>query len=337
MYSIGLVGCGNQSERHATVVGNSENAEFVGCADVDEGRARAFADEHDIPTACGSLAELVEATSPDALIVAAVPTAHPDLVESAIERGIEAILCEKPMVVPGEAERARELHALAEETDTLLVEGLMYRHHPQIQRALDLVAEGAIGEVRYVHGQFTDYYSADADNWRNDADLGGGSMGAKGCYMLDACNVFADAEPAEAVCRETRDEEFDVEIGQTGTVVYENGVTAQFETNHRSVWREEIKVCGTEGTLVVPHAIVTETQSREIELQIGGAYEHEPREDETISFEPANSYALQFENFLARLRGDGEPVVSLEDSVANYELADALLRSTETDRVEPVE
>lgn len=337
MLSIGLVGCGTQSDRHADVVAATDGAAFVGCADLDEERARAFADDHDLPAAYGSLDELVDEESLDALVIAAVPTAHPDLVESAIDRGVEAILCEKPMVVPGEGERARELQALAAETDTLLVEGLMYRHHPQIQRALELVAEGAIGDVRYVYGQFSDYYSADADDWRNDADLGGGAMGAKGCYMLDACNVFADAAPAEAVCRETRDEEFDVEIGQTGTVVYENGVTAQFETNHRSVWREELKVCGTEGTIVVPHAIVTESQPREIELQVGGAYEHEPREDETITFEPVNSYARQFENFRDCVRGEADPVVPLADSIANYDLADALLRSTETDRVEPVE
>lgn len=334
--SLGLVGCGNQSARHAAVVEDADDAEFVGCADQDEDRARAFADEHGIADAYDSLGRLVEAKSLDALIIAAVPTAHPDLIESAIERGVEAILCEKPMVVPGKGERALELEALAEETDTLLVEGLMYRHHPQIQRALELIEDGAIGDVKYVHGQFSDYYSADADDWRNDAALGGGSMGAKGCYMVDVCNVFADSRPVEAVCRETRDDEFDVEIGQTGTVVYDNGVTAQFETNHRSVWREEVKVCGTEGALVVPHAIVTTNQSREIELQIGGAYEHEPREDEMIEFEPTNSYARQFENFLACLRGEAEPVVPLANSVANYELVDALLRSAETDRVEPV-
>ncbi|MFB6141183.1 MAG: Gfo/Idh/MocA family protein [Halosimplex sp.] len=336
MLSLGLVGCGRQSERHANVVGATDGAELVGCADVDVERAREFAADHDVPAAYGSLAELVDAEPLDGLVIAAVPTAHPDLVETAIERGIGAVLCEKPMVVPGEAERARELRTLAEETDTVLMEGLMYRHHPQIQRALELVDEGAIGDVKYVHGQFSDYYSADGDNWRNDADLGGGSMGAKGCYMLDACNAFADAAPAEAVCRETYDEEFGVEIGETGTVVYENGVTAQFETNHRSVWREELKVCGTEGVLVVPHAIVTTSQRREIELQLGGAYEHEPRETEVFEFDPVNSYALQFENFLDCVRGDGEPVVSLSDSVANYELADALLRSTETDRVEEV-
>jgi xylose dehydrogenase (NAD/NADP) len=334
--SFGLVGCGRQSERHANVVDATDGSEFVACADVDAERAAAFGADHDIPAAYGSLDELVSEESLDGLVIAAVPTAHPDLAETAIESGIRAVLCEKPMVVPGETDRARELRALADETGTVLVEGLMYRHHPQIQRALSLVEDGRIGDVKYVHGQFTDYYSADADNWRNDADLGGGSMGAKGCYMLDACNVFAGAEPVEAVCRETRDEEFGVEIGQTGTVVYENGVTAQFETNHRSVWREELKVCGTEGVLVVPHAIVTTSQPREIELQIGGAYEHEPRETEVVEFEPVNSYARQFENFLACVRGEAERVVSLADSVANYELAGALLRSTETDRVEAV-
>jgi len=334
--SFGLVGCGSQSEQHANVVEATEDAELVGCADVDVERATEFSAEHDIPAAYGSLEELIASESLDGVIIAAVPTAHPDLVTTAIKAGIGAVLCEKPMVVPGEAERARELRSLARDADAVLVEGLMYRHHPQIRRARSLVAEGKIGEVKYIHGQFSDYYNADGDNWRNDADLGGGSMGAKGCYMIDACNVFAGASPVEAVCRETRDEEFDVEIGETGTVVYENGVTAQFETNHRSVWREELKICGTEGVLIVPHAIVTTSQPREIELQMGGAYEHEPRKHEVIEFDPVNSYARQFENFLACVRGEEEPLVPISDSVTNYEVADALLHSTETDQVEQV-
>lgn len=336
MLSIGIVGCGGHSARHASVVGATPTAEFVGCADIDLDAARAFADRHGIPDAYGSIEELIDAKSLDALIVAAVPTAHPTLVETAIDLGVRAILCEKPMVVPGEGARARELREAAERADAVLVEGLMYRHHPQIQRTIELVEEGVIGDVRYIHGQFSDYYSDDADNWRNDDELGGGSMGAKGCYLVDACNVFAGTEPVEAICRETRDAAFDVEIGETGTIVYENGVTAQFETNHRSVWREELTICGTEGTILIPQAIVTATQPRSIEIQLGGAYEHEERTVETVEFEPTNSYRLQFENFLACARGEADPVVPLDDTVDNYELVDALLRSIETDRVERV-
>ena len=336
MLSIGLVGCGNHAERHASVVGNSTAAELVGCADLDLSRARAFADEHAIPTAYGGLDDLLTGAPLDGLIIAAVPTAHPTLVESAIDHGIEAVLCEKPLVVPGEGHRARAIQERAEATGTLVIEGLMYRHHPQLQRAIEIVKGGRIGAVRYIHGQFTDYYKGNADNWRNDPERGGGAMGAKGCYLVDAANVFADAPPVEAVCLDTHDETFDVGIGQTGTIRYANGVTAQFETNHRSVWREELRICGTEGTLVVPHAIVTTTQPREIELQLGGAYEREPRTEEIISFEPVNSYARQFENFCACLRGTAEPVVSLADSVANYTLVDALMTSAATDRVEPV-
>lgn len=337
MLEVGIVGCGNHANRHAAVIGDAAEARIVGCADLDETHASDFAAHHDVPASYGSLEALVETEMPDALVIAAVPTAHPDLLETAMDHGVDGVLCEKPMVVPGDETRAHELRQLATATDTVVMEGLMYRHHPQLQRAIELVTTGRIGDVKYVHGQFTDYYNPDPDNWRNDAALGGGSMGAKGCYLVDAATVFAGASPVEAVCRETRDPDFEVEIGQTGTIVYENGVTAQFETNHRSVWREELKISGTEGTLVIPHAIVTTDQPREIELQLGGAYEHEPVGTESISFEPANSYALQFANFRACVRGEADPVVSFADTVTNYAIAAALIRSTDTGQVEPVD
>ena len=334
MLNVGIIGCGNHAATHASVISSADDGRLVACADVDIERARSFAGRYGIPAAYESLEELAASEGVDLLVIAAFPAAHPDLVERAIEAGVSTILCEKPIAL--DASRAADLLERAREADALVVEGLMYRHHPQIRRAKELVDDGTVGDVRYVHGQFSDYYSGDPGNWRNDDDLGGGSMTAKGCYMVDACNYFADADAAEAFCRETRDERFDVEIGQTATLVYENGVTAQFETNHRSVWREELKVCGTEGAIVVPHAVVTKSQPRHLEVQLGGAYEHEPRTTERVEFDAQNSYELQFENLVDCVRDEADPVVPLEDSVANLRVTDALLRSAETDRTEPI-
>lgn len=104
MHTVGFVGCENQSHRHATVVAEADDAEIVGCADIDLDQTTAFADEYDIPDAFRSFEEMADAKSLEAVIIEAVPMAHPDLVESAIEHGIEPVLSEKPMVVPGEAD-----------------------------------------------------------------------------------------------------------------------------------------------------------------------------------------------------------------------------------------
>ena len=77
-----------------------------------------------------SLEGLLQPGVVDVVYVATPHAAHSEAVEGALERGI-AVLCEKPMTVdPAETSR---LIDLAQARSDLLVEGWMYRFHPQIE------------------------------------------------------------------------------------------------------------------------------------------------------------------------------------------------------------
>jgi predicted dehydrogenase len=332
--NIGIVGCGNHANNHAEIIKNSTFAALTACADIDRNRAKDFARKYGCEHSYGSLKDMAEAHKLDLLIIVAFPTVHPPLIKEAIEYGIKTIICEKPLAL--NADQAKEIQAIAEKSGALVVEGLMYRSHPQLIKAKELISSGAIGDIRYIHGQFSDYASVNPGNWRNNKNLGGGSMTAKGCYLVDACNLFSGSRAKAAFCLESVNPEFNVEIGETGTILYENGVTAQFETNHRSVWREEIKVSGTKGTLVIPHAIVTKTQTRQIELQMDGAYEARPVQTEIIEFEPHNSYRLQLENICKCITDGVKPNLPIADSVINYTVTDALMKSVKNGCLETV-
>lgn len=332
---VGIVGCGGHANTHASAILESGFADLAACADINAERARQFADKYGVKDSYGSLQEMAAAHRLDLLIIVAFPTVHPPLVREAVEYGIRHILCEKPLAL--DSRQAEEIEALAAETGALVVEGLMYRSHPQIGKAKQLLDSGAIGEIRCIHAQFSDYASSNPGNWRNNRSLGGGSMTAKGCYLVDACNLFSGSRAKSAFCYETVNPEFNVEVGETGTILYENGVTAQFETNHRSVWREEIKICGTKGTLLIPHAIVTKTQRREIVLESNGAYESRPMHVETIEFDAHNSYLLQLKNLHDCIRDGAPPNFPIRDSIANYKVTDALMRSVASGKLEPVD
>jgi xylose dehydrogenase (NAD/NADP) len=335
-FKIGIVGCGGHANTHGAAVKESSFAELVACADLDAEKAGKFAERHGAAHSYGSLQAMLENHVLDLLIIVAFPTVHPPLIKEAIAYGVKGIICEKPLAM--NAKQAEEIAGLAHKHSTLIVEGLMYRSHPQFSKARELIAEGKIGEVRYIHAQFTDFKRPGANNWRNNRDLGGGSMTAKGCYLVDACNVFSGSRAKSAFCIESTDEALGgVEIGETGTIVYENGVTAHFETNHRSVWREEIKVCGTEGTLIIPHAIVTKTEPRAIELQRNGAYEAVAMQCDAYEFGVFNSYVLQLENVYRCIREGAAPNMPLADSITNYRVTDALMTSVRTGRLELIE
>ena len=74
------------------------------------------------------------------------------------------------------------------------MEAFMYRHHPQWQRARQLVVEGKIGELRTIQTFFS-YFLLDATNIRHMADIGGGGLMDIGCYCISLSRFIFGEEP----------------------------------------------------------------------------------------------------------------------------------------------
>ena len=334
---IALIGCGRIGPAHARAAKDSPLCYITCCAARHRDRAESFASDWDIPKAYGSLEELLGREEVDLVLLATWPVDHLEQIRLCCEHGKRAILCEKALAMNGE--EGDEIARIVQENHTFLMEGLMYRHHSQIQRARQLIQEGAIGDVGYIAGYFSDRIvgTPDTDNWRFKPELGGGTMTAKGCYMVDSLSFLAGARPEKAISYMSMSQDGTFDVGHTGTIVFEGGTTAHFESNHRTIWREEIRIVGTEGIILIPHAIVTATQKRHIVISKGGRFEREPVHEEIEEFDIADSYRLQLENAYECIFGSGKPVVTLEESVSNLKLTSALLKSTQTGRFEEVE
>src|SRR5258708_16479127 len=65
----------------------------------------------------------------------------------------------------------------------------MCRHNPQTKRVKQLIAEGAIGELRLVRSAFS-YSLYDEDNIRLRTDVEGGALMDVGCYNVSGSRVF---------------------------------------------------------------------------------------------------------------------------------------------------
>ena len=70
----------------------------------------------------------------------------------------------------------------------------MYRHNPQTARLAELVADGAIGELRLVRSAFS-YSLYDADNIRLRTDVEGGALMDVGCYCVSGVAPARGGEP----------------------------------------------------------------------------------------------------------------------------------------------
>ena len=111
---------------------------------------------------------------------------------AALEAG-KHVLCEKPIGLSAD-EGQTLVDAAARFPKLKVMEAFMYRHHPQWQTARRLVNEGKIGTLRTIQTFFS-YFNDDAQNIRNQADIGGGGLADIGCYCISLSRFLFGAEP----------------------------------------------------------------------------------------------------------------------------------------------
>jgi len=103
------------------------------------------------------------------------------------------VLCEKPFsVVPGETE---EMIAAQKRTGKWLMEAFMYRFHPQMPLAKEVLDSGRIGTLRLVRTWFSFNSAPNPENPRFQRDQGPGALLDVGCYCVNAARFFSGGAP----------------------------------------------------------------------------------------------------------------------------------------------
>jgi predicted dehydrogenase len=212
---------------------------------------------------------------------------------------------------------------VAERTGLLLMEAFMYRHHPQIKRARELLDEGALGELRLVRTAFCSTL-ARPDDVRWTPELGGGALLDVGCYCVSGMRLFA-GEP-ETVFGEQTLTPGGVDVRFAGTLRFPGGVLGHFSCGMDTAPSQGLEAVGSEGAVLVSHPFTADVEG--VEVRRGLTFDE--LEVEEIEIEHADRYRLQLENFARAIRGDEPPLLGREDAVAQARTLDALLRSAET-------
>ena len=291
----------------------SNDVEVVAVGSRDLARAEEFARTWGIERAYGTYDELLADPEVEAVYIPLPNTMHSEWSIRALEAG-KHVLCEKPFSRHiADVERA---FAAANATGLHLSEAFMHRHHPQTTRVAELVASGAIGELRVIRAAFS-YSLYDADNIRLRPDAEGGSLMDVGCYCVSGARLLG-GEP-EAVVGAAH-------IGSSGTdwvfaglMRFPENVTALFHCGTSLPNRDELEAIGTEGSLFLDDP--WHCQKPVIELRRGDSVER-------IEVEAANPYRLELEDMNAAIRGERAPLLGREDALGQVRAIDGLFRSS---------
>ena len=240
------------------------------------------------------------------------------------------MLCEKPLAMTA-AEAQGVVDAFASR-GLPLMEGFMYRFHPQNVRVKALLQSGVIGEVREVRAHLSvDLMSpADPNNVRFIPDLGGGARLDMGCYSVSIVRGIIGREPETVQGWLDIDPRFGVDVAAGALLGFSDGVVAAATCSFRAGAQGAYTIVGTRGSIEVPRAIIPGMDTRVPEGLIVVMDSDGRRTEETVP--PARQYTLMAEGF-AKAVLDGGPVpFPPVDAVRNMRVLDAIVASAESGR-----
>jgi predicted dehydrogenase/nucleoside-diphosphate-sugar epimerase len=146
-----FVGCGKIARAHANAVNQIDGAEIVALCDRDLFAAEKLKELAPNARTYADVAVMLAEAKPDVVHIMTPPRTHAPIAKQVMDAGANALV-EKPMALT-QAE-ADEMIEAAERSGVKLCATHNYLFKPSVSRALELVKEGAVGDVLYVNSYY---------------------------------------------------------------------------------------------------------------------------------------------------------------------------------------
>lgn len=143
-----FLGCGPRAREHAIAYEQVTKGQLEAICDLDEARLEAFGDEFGIDRRYTDFEGMLEAERPDLLHIVTLPSIRVDVMTIAAEHEVPVVIVEKPIALQGED--YRQIVELERRASTRFVVNTQLHFHPDNLALKRYVAEGHIGEVRFI-------------------------------------------------------------------------------------------------------------------------------------------------------------------------------------------
>ncbi len=300
----------------------SEVGEVAAIASRSLEKAKAAAEEWNIPKFYGTYEELLRDPDIDAIYIPLPNHLHMEWTIKAAEAG-KHVLCEKPLAI--DAKQAEMMVKACEKAGVRLAEAFMYRHHPRYQSIKKIIASGEIGELRMIHASFT-FNGAEhlAGDYRTKPEEGGGSLYDVGVYPLSAARMLLGQEPLAVTVHSVFPEQFGgVDMMSAGLVEFPDGVSLTFDCGMWADFRNRIEILGDKGRIEIPHAFLYGKGEADFTVFSGGSSWQEKVEE-------LDQYTAQADDFAYSCMNHKPLKFPPSDSIRNMRLVEACLQSAKT-------
>ena len=266
---IGLIGAGGIARAvHITGYSRMDNVEVVAICDIKLEKARAMAEEYNVPRVFENYKDLLALEDIDAVDICTPNYLHPIIAVEALERGLH-VFCEKPdAMTSADVERMKEA---AERNGKVLMVMRNNRYMPVSSYLKKYIEAGKMGEIYAARcGWQRRRGIPGKGGWFTTKEQsGGGPLIDLGVHMIDltmwlmgnprpvavsGCTYckFADNDVSDSVNSDFGEKNsegtFDVEDLAMGFIRFENGACLQIEFSWASNIDEEQRFFELRGT-----------------------------------------------------------------------------------------
>lgn len=330
----GILGAARVNQRLLPAIIAAPNAELVAVASRRPGAAKeilgkyaAVADYLDV-TCYDDLDSLIADDRIEAIYCPMANEEHAEWALKAITAG-KHILIEKPMTT-----RLADINAIedaAQENNVKVMEGFMYRFHPQHAKLHEMIDSGLIGDVLSARASFS-FLMKPARMYRINRSMaeGGGAMWDIGPYAIHSLRwCFQDAgvptNPV-AVVAHAKLNEHGADLVTSGVLDF--GLDAKgrarfghFDVSFERGRKAEYEMIGDKGWIRCENAWAYGTDVPVISWETDDG--QSGREELPMS----DHFNLEIEHFSGCVLNDGAPLLTFDDAKGNCMAIEAVLQS----------
>ena len=329
----GILGAARVNERLLPAIMEAGNSELVAIASRRVGAAletlKKYAPKNlDISNinAYDSLEELLADKNVQAIYIPLANHEHAEWALKVIASG-RHVLIEKPLAI--KLADIEAIEAAAIKANVKVMEGFMYRFHPQHARVKEIIQSGAIGEVRFAKASYSFMMRA-ARMYRlaNDTDAGGGAMWDIGPYAVHTLRHCFDNDPI-SVTAIAKYADTGADIATSGIIDFGDGKRGHFDTSFECSRQSEYTIVGTKGG-VTCNTVWQLPNTNDVPTISWWSDDGRKFEE---SYPPANHFNLEIEHFSNYVLNDKAPLLTMADAKMNCKTINAVLESAKSGRL----
>ena len=311
---FGIIGCSRIAKRSVIpAILKSEFAELqmIGSRSVD--RAKEFSSEFNCKN-YGTYEDVISDESVDAVYISTPIGTHEEWAIKAANAG-KHIHCEKSSTTSFES--AKKMIENSKQNNVRIMEGFMFRFHPQHQKVKDLINNNKIGDLVSFNGTFG-FPAFPEGDIRYNKKLGGGFLNDSGCYPVCASRMIFEEEPIGVSCNLSIDAKTGVDVRGTSYMIFDKEKTASITYGNGNYYQSKYNVWGSGGIISLERAYsVPPDFKTHVDIEYNDKNDWASIKNETFDINPANHFSIMIKAFCQEITGDKKSSFNFEEDLKN--------------------